>query len=577
MPLRRVRNRVNQVQNMFRQGTSPCQSDRVYNAASVFNPQPAIRTPQSTMADEHSTSDSPVKHSTGEIAQAPGSTMIPPWRVAELPEAPRFSWKNWIGMIGPGFYMGAMALGGGEWLMGPLITAKYGGGLLWLALFSILGQLIYNIEVSRYTLYTGEPIFTGKFRTLPGPIFWIWIYLALDMGMFFPYLASSAAMPLLALINGELPDPVKDEQLLRWTAIGIFSMAFVPLFVGGKIYNALKAIMAVKIIVVIGFLLFIAVFYSSIETWVEIFSGMFKVGNYPTPDGTLDNFFVALWEGRLPVLELAILPKLCALVAIAGGGGLGQTAVSNYTREQGWGMGAHIGSIPSIIGGRNIELSHEGAVFKVTDDVLPRWRRWYNHVRREQIFMWFPACIFGLALPSMLSVQFLPRGYEVENQWMTSVMTANALEGHVGGDVGKFYWYMTMLCGFLVLGMATPGVADICVRRWSDVLWSSNLFKNLDPKNIRYFYFGMLCIYMLFGMTMLSVGKPTTLLVVASLLFNFGLGFSCWHSLAVNLIMLPRELRPNWFVRCAMFLAGLFFLTVGAIATWTTLLQQGWI
>ena len=49
----------------------------------------------------------------------------------------------------------------------PLVTARYGGALMWLATISILAQGLYNIEISRYTLYTGEPIFTGKFRTLP--------------------------------------------------------------------------------------------------------------------------------------------------------------------------------------------------------------------------------------------------------------------------------------------------------------------------------------------------------------------------------------------------------------------------
>ena len=72
-------------------------------------------------------------------------------------------------MLGPGLLMGGSAIGGGEWLMGPAVTARYGGALMWLATLSILGQVIYNLEISRYTLYSGEPIFTGKFRTLPGP------------------------------------------------------------------------------------------------------------------------------------------------------------------------------------------------------------------------------------------------------------------------------------------------------------------------------------------------------------------------------------------------------------------------
>ncbi len=87
---------------------------------------------------------------------------MPQWETNELIDAPRFSWGNILGMIGPGLVLGASAIGGGEWLAGPAVTARYGGALLWVTTISILVQVIYNIEISRYTLYTGEPIFTGK-------------------------------------------------------------------------------------------------------------------------------------------------------------------------------------------------------------------------------------------------------------------------------------------------------------------------------------------------------------------------------------------------------------------------------
>ena len=41
-----------------------------------------------------------------------------------------------------------------------------------------------------------------------------------------------------------------------------FPTAMTPLIFGGKIYNALKALMGVKLVLVIGFLLLLAVFYS---------------------------------------------------------------------------------------------------------------------------------------------------------------------------------------------------------------------------------------------------------------------------------------------------------------------------
>src|SRR5580704_12481623 len=139
-------------------------------------------------------------------APHPGSKAMPRWNVGELPDAPRFTWKNWASMLGPGLLAGGAAIGGGEWLMGPVVTARFGGNLLWLATLRIVGQVIYNIEISRYTLYTGEPIFTGKFRTLPGPQFWVIVYLLLDFGSVFPYLAANAATPLAAVILGRIPD-----------------------------------------------------------------------------------------------------------------------------------------------------------------------------------------------------------------------------------------------------------------------------------------------------------------------------------------------------------------------------------
>ena len=129
-------------------------------------------------------------------APHPGSPTMPRWDVGELVDAPKFTWRNWAALAGPGLVMGGAAIGGGEWLLGPEVTAKYGGALLWLATLSIVGQLVYNLEISRYTLYSGEPIFNGKFRVPPGPFFWLFAYLLFDFVAVFPYLAAFAATPV---------------------------------------------------------------------------------------------------------------------------------------------------------------------------------------------------------------------------------------------------------------------------------------------------------------------------------------------------------------------------------------------
>src|SRR3954466_14177437 len=114
------------------------------------------------------------------VAPHPGSHDMPRWDSGVLPDAPRITLRSWALLLGPGLVMGGAAIGGGEWLAGPLTTARYGGAGVWVSTVSILAQVVYNLEVSRYTLYCGEPIFTGKFRLLPGPIFWLGIYLVLD-------------------------------------------------------------------------------------------------------------------------------------------------------------------------------------------------------------------------------------------------------------------------------------------------------------------------------------------------------------------------------------------------------------
>ncbi len=545
----------------------------------------------------HTTTNQPAGPNTF-VAPHPGSQAMPRWDTGELVDAPRFTWRNWAAMIGPGLVMGGSAIGGGEWLTGPLVTARFGGALLWLSTLSILAQVVYNIEISRYTLYSGEPIFTGKFRLLPGPLFWIVAYLLLDMGSIFPYLASSAATPLAAILLGHLPDPkstqpglfgLTDAVLLRTLGVIVFLLAFIPLIIGGKIYNSIKGVMMFKLVTVLGFLLFIAVCFSTRDTWWEIATGFVRFGNYPvepaTPGGLdrVENVFTALAQGReLPMINLGVLGLLCAMISISGNGGLSNTPISNYTRDQGWGMGRHVGAIPSVVGGHNIQLSHVGMVFQVNADTLPRWRRWYRHLMRDQLCMWMPACFIGLALPSMLSVQFLPRGTRAD-PWTAAGMTANSVSDRVGSawgsTMGGMFWFMTLFCGFLVLAPSMVSTIDGVVRRWVDVFWTAIPgLRKLETRAIRLVYFGVLCIYGCFGLFMLIfVPDQGNLIIFATMIYNYALGFSCLHTLAVNMTLLPRELRPGWFVRIAMVASGLFFLFVAVLTTYSKLLDLKWI
>jgi len=516
------------------------------------------------------------------VAPHPGSPDMPRWDTGELIDAPRFTWKNWFAMLGPGLVLGGASIGGGEWLLGPKVTALYGGALLWLTTLSVLAQVIYNIEISRYTLYTGEPIFTGKFRTLPGPKFWVLAYLFLDLGSIFPYLAANAATPVATLLKGGVvPNPAAnsgDFWLMKILGYVIFLLALVPMLFGGKIYNSLRKVMAFKIAVVFGFLLFLAFFFSQPSTWLEIVTGFFKFGTVPIQTAAnapvvrganVENLFVDLLQGHpLPHIDFSLIAFIAALAAIAGSGGLTNTPISNYTRDQGWGMGHHVGAIPSVFGGHGLSLSHVGRVFQVNKESLLRWRRWYRHVVRDQLVVWMPACFIGLALPAMLSVQFLPFGTQSDD-WSMAVMTAGGVRETVTLDsnaaLGKFCWFMTVFCGFLVLAPTMCATADGIIRRWVDVFWTSSMrMRKMDTQAIRSVYFKVLLGYAAFGLVMLSL-TPGTLITYATMFYNIALGVSCWHTLGVNVTLLPPKLRPGWFIRIGLLLSGAFFFTLGVI------------
>ena len=515
----------------------------------------------------------------------PGSHAMPRWDLGRLCDCPTFTWKNAASMVGPGLVMGAASIGGGEWLAGPVVTARYGGGLLWLATISILCQVVYNMEISRYTLYSGEPIFTGKFRVPPGPFMRVWLYLLLDLGSFLPYLASSAATPIAMTILKEVPQPDKYWEhawLLKGLGCAVFLACILPLVFGGKVYNSLRWVMSFKLIVVLGFLIFLAGMYSKPETWTEIFSGFFKFGTVPvTVEGAqiaegmansnTANIFVSLWEGRgLPTIDMTMIGMIGLMVAISGSGGLTNSNISAYTRDQGWGMGSQVGAIPSVVGGHNIKLSHQGVVFTPDAESIPRFKRWYRHVMREQLGLWLPACFVGLALPSMLSVQFLPRGTDAKD-WTAAGMTAQGVSeaveaGHPG--FGNLFWYLTLLCGFLVLSTSMITTADGAMRRWVDLTWTGlPALRRWEPHRIRYLYFGVLCAFTALGLFNLIVSEGGSLIKWAANMYIYAFGVSCWHVVAVNWILLPRELRPNWFIRIAMILSGIFFVTFAVIQT----------
>lgn len=493
-------------------------------------------------------------------------TGLPAWDRGELPAPPRRTWRD---LLGPGIVMAGASLGAGEWLIGPAVTARYGGALLWIAVLTLLAQYLYNVEASRYTLYTGEGIMTGKLRLRPGPRFWTVTYGVIDIWTMLPYQLAGVAVTLAAVVLGRIPDPATETGLMRGLTYLVLVLFPIPLIFGGTIYRMVKQLVMVKVFFVLGFLLATLAFLGSWATLADVGLGFLSFGSLPAADGRVVNVFTSLWRGEaLPTLDTESLKLITTLAAIAGVGGLTQTTICAYIREQGWGMGGKVGAIPSAVGGLNLELAHHGTAFTPDPPALARWRGWMRMVHLDQWYVWIPASLIGLALPAMLSVEVLPRG-TVGDRWVLAGMMAGGVGERVGGALGTVLWYGMLLCGFLVFFPVVITTVDGFLRRWVDITWTGfSTFRRLEPRQVRWIYYAYLAVYLLMAAVFLSFANPLWLVIVAANVSNFALGVSCLHTLAVNTRLLPPAVRPGWAARTGLFLSGLYFLALAGTTAW---------
>jgi len=271
--------------------------------------------------------------------------------------------------------------------------------------------------------------------------------------------------------------------------------------------------------------------------------------------------FVNYWRehGGLPPLDW---PLLAALSAIAGAGMLTNALFSNYARDKGWGMGAQTGAIPSAIGGHRIALSHVGKVFRVNDQSLVEWRGWFRHIMRDQV-IWMTCSFVGMALPCMMSLQFIRNAPVSENR--VAALTADGLASRFPAYAG-FWWVSTLFIGFLVLAPNAVFAGDLIARLWTDLIWiGSAKVKDKPGHSVIRIYYGILAIYCVWGFIALTFMSPLKIAIIGTVLGNVALGFSAFHTLVVNRRLLPVELRPNWFMQLGMIVCGIFFLGITAI------------
>ena len=91
------------------------------------------------------------------------------FKIKQMPERKSRFWQ----MAGPGAILVGLSIGAGEIIIWPRLVAEYGADMVWAAVLGVFLQMWINLEVGRWTVATGETVFTGFARIWRGfaPIF----------------------------------------------------------------------------------------------------------------------------------------------------------------------------------------------------------------------------------------------------------------------------------------------------------------------------------------------------------------------------------------------------------------------
>ena len=486
---------------------------------------------------------------------APALTLTPesrsgldPWVRTELPLPPMPRGLGWLGAVGPGVIVLGIAIGSGEFLLGPTVFVRYGLSLLWVTGVAIFLQTVFNTELMRYTVATGEPVFTGFMRTRPSATAWAWFYAALYfLQTGWPAWAATAAGAIYFLFVQRLAGPA-DAAAVYYIGVATFLACVAVLLVGRRIERTLELLNWVMLTCILGSFLVLALIFVPGGTWVAAGAGF---AGYDTVSGTFD---------FLPAGADFFL--LAALVAYSGSGGVGNITLANWARDKGYGMGTHAGYIPAAVGGTRVNLAHTGFIFTPDAEGMRRWRGWWRIVRADQWGVFFIGAVLGMVLPALLYVTFLSRGTDIRGLGISA-----ALAQSVGERVGPMLAGGVAFLGAWLLFKTQLDSVEGMTRAVTDILWTgSRRVRAWRGGDVRAVYYAVLGAIVLWGIAALRLAQPMVLLQLGANVAGVVFVVSSLHLLYINTRLLPRELRPPLWRRVALVAMSLFYAVFVALS-----------
>ncbi len=467
---------------------------------------------------------------------------LTPWQKADLPEPPMPRGLSWIGVCGPGVIVLGLSIGSGEFLLGPAIFVKHGLSLLWVTLVAVFFQTVFNTELMRYTVATGEPVVTGFMRTRPGKTFWAWFYALLYfLQIGWPAWAATAAGAIFFLFAGRLAAPPADATNIYLIGIVTFLACVGVLLIGKRIARTLEVLNWVLIACILGSFLVLGIIYVPIATW---FSALVGFSGFDTARGAF-NFL----PDHLDILLLG------ALVGYSGGGGVLNLTLSNWARDKGYGMGSRVGHIAGAVRGEKVHLADTGFMFEADAANQARWRGWWRIVRVDQWGIFFVGALLGMMLPALLYVTFVATGTDIKGLAISAVLAQT-----IGATAGPWLGVGVAFLGVWILFKTQLDCVEGMTRSITDILWTGSArVRAWRGGDVRAVYYTVLAAVVVWGIIALKLAAPVMLLQIGANIAGVVFIIASIHVLYLNTRVLPVALRPPMWRRVALVGMVLFY------------------
>lgn len=458
------------------------------------------------------------------MAESPStlpSRFLPPLERRDLPEPVALR-----RIMGASVIILATAIGSGEVILWPYITTQVGFTFMWAAVVGFGIQFFLNMEIERYTLATGESAITG-FSRFWKPWWWLFIVFAL-LQNFWPGWATGAATAATFVFDLGDDAPVVPITIAALLAIGL------TLTLSPVVYQAVEKIQGVLVVLILIFVIIAIPTATSGSSWGALFTdGVgFPIG------GNLD---VALLLGAL---------------AFAGAGGANNLVQSNYIRDKGMGMGAHMPRIVSPITGHEEAKPCLGYIFPTDAENMRRWRGWWKVANLEQFITFFLIGVLTLVILAVLAHSTLGVGTVSDQDLAFLRLEGEVLQETVAPWFGTAFW----IAAIIALFTTNLGILDYTSRLVADQCKINALKDNAFWTESR-IYAVTVWLMIVAGSVILLVGvdQPFWLVVIASSIAGVQMFIYSGLLIQLNRRGLPKELRVTGIRLGVLGVSFLFF------------------